>query len=63
MFKRVAGYEVKLNDAGLISGVFFDGELKGVYKWDKKMNCYNNLLPLTEAAFKSGIYSKRYIVK
>lgn len=63
MFKKVANYEVKLNENGFITGVLFDGNLSGVYKWDKKLNCYINVLPLTVSAFKNGIYSGRYLVK
>lgn len=63
MWKKVAGYEVKINDNGLIDGVDLFGELKGVYRFDKKLNCYTNVLPLTISAFKSGIYQKRYFVK
>lgn len=63
-FKQVAGYCCRISKKDrLIHGVYFDGDMKGVYKRMRTTGgVWVNVLPLTKAAFKSGIYSGRYKV-
>ena len=62
MMKIVAGYKVVLNDeTGLIKGVLVGDKLCGVYK-KSKYTGWNNALPCTVSAFKSGIYRETYVV-
>lgn len=61
MFKKILGYDVRIDDVTKkVTGVFVGDKLCAVYKWNKKLNCYCNILPLSESVFRSGIYSGRY---
>lgn len=63
-FKKCARHDVRVDENGFITGVLSSsGELCGVYKWNKRQNCYTNVLPLTEAAFKSGLYRGSYVIR
>lgn len=63
MMKTVAGYKVVLNDeTGMIKGVLVDGKYCAVYKKSSKYGGWNNALPCTVTAFKSGIYRGTYVV-
>lgn len=62
MMKTVAGYKLVLNDeTGLIKGVLVGGKLCAVYK-KSKYGGWNNALPCTVSAFKSGIYRGTCVV-
>nr|DAW58774.1 MAG TPA: hypothetical protein [Caudoviricetes sp.] len=63
MMKVVAGYEVVLDDeTGLIKGVWVGTNYCSVYKRAGKYGGWNNALPCTISAFKSGIYRGTYVV-
>lgn len=51
MIKRICGFNVCVDeDTGKV--VRFSDTGKHLYKWDKKLRCYNNVMPCTVSSFR-----------
>lgn len=60
-------FEVRLNENGLITGVWGSGhdgtyQWRGLYKPNKSYNCWENIFPCTKAQFRYRILTEDYTI-
>lgn len=61
MIKKVCKMNAVIEN-GMIKRFIIDGVAKSAYKINRKYGGYDNILPITVSAFRSGWYFERYIV-
>lgn len=61
MIKRICGYDMYINEDGKVA--FFAENGKHLYKWDRNLRCYNNVMPCTVSSFRYYMNKSNSIIQ